>query len=288
MAPTGSSRIIVKNLPKHLTVDRFRQHFESKGLVTDAKIMHTKSGRSRLFGFVGYQSESDAKAAVEYFNDTFIDTSKIAVELAKSFGDPDLPRAWSKYSANTRLQQQSSADSSDEAKSKEKEKAAKIKQQFHGILSELEQDPKLKEFIEVMKPRSQAKTWMNDDGLGGSTGNADMPAAEAAMPSFTAQPGSDDDLYEDLPGVSAKPQQAGSERRERKTAEPLESPSVETAQDKEEAVEEQVKDEAAEIIRDTGRLFVRNLPFNCTDSDLSNLFSKYGPVSEVQINYYGL
>ena len=36
-----SSRLIVKNLPKHLTEKRFREHFQAKGEVTDAKIVKT-------------------------------------------------------------------------------------------------------------------------------------------------------------------------------------------------------------------------------------------------------
>lgn len=37
----GSSRIIVKNLPKHLSTQRLREHFAEHGSVSDAKIMFT-------------------------------------------------------------------------------------------------------------------------------------------------------------------------------------------------------------------------------------------------------
>jgi RNA recognition motif-containing protein len=40
-------------------------------------------GRSRLFGFVGYRTEKEAKAAMNFFNNTFIDTSKISIEMAR-------------------------------------------------------------------------------------------------------------------------------------------------------------------------------------------------------------
>ena len=49
------TRLFIKNLPKHLTDERFRQHFESKGLVTDAKILRTKDGESRKIGFIGFK-----------------------------------------------------------------------------------------------------------------------------------------------------------------------------------------------------------------------------------------
>ena len=82
-----SSRLIVKNLPKHLKEVDLARHFESnvalKGTVTDAKIM-TKNNRSRLFGFVGFKSDDEAQAALKYFNNTYLHTSKISVELAKA------------------------------------------------------------------------------------------------------------------------------------------------------------------------------------------------------------
>jgi len=37
-----SSRLIVKNLPKHMTDQRFKEHFATKGNVTDVKILKTK------------------------------------------------------------------------------------------------------------------------------------------------------------------------------------------------------------------------------------------------------
>jgi RNA recognition motif-containing protein len=42
-APTQqTSRIIVKNLPKHVDERRLREHFSAKGEVTDAKVMRTR------------------------------------------------------------------------------------------------------------------------------------------------------------------------------------------------------------------------------------------------------
>jgi len=93
-----SSRVMVRGLPKHLTEERFREHFGKLGPVTDAKIVKTKDGRSRMFGFIGYRNPEEARRAVEYFNGTFVDTSRVRVELAKPVGDPTLDRPWSRYS----------------------------------------------------------------------------------------------------------------------------------------------------------------------------------------------
>jgi multiple RNA-binding domain-containing protein 1 len=87
----------VKNIPRHLSEERLREHFGKQGIVTDAKIMR-KNDKSRNFAFVGYKTEAEAAAARKHFNGTFFDTSKMAIEFARPQGDPNLPRAWSKFS----------------------------------------------------------------------------------------------------------------------------------------------------------------------------------------------
>jgi multiple RNA-binding domain-containing protein 1 len=42
-----------------------------------------RDGRSRQLGFIGYHTPQAAKQAVYYFNNTYLDTSKISVEMAK-------------------------------------------------------------------------------------------------------------------------------------------------------------------------------------------------------------
>lgn len=39
----------------------------------------------------------------------------------------------------------------------------------------------------------------------------------------------------------------------------------------------------AQLIADTGRLFVKNLSFSCTEEDLRKVFEKFGPLSEIHI-----
>jgi multiple RNA-binding domain-containing protein 1 len=92
------SRVIVKNLPKNITEGRLREVFSAVGEVTDVRLLKTARGQFRRFAFVGYKTEKQAGAAVSFFNQSFIDTSKLEVEIAKTFGDPSLPRPWSKYS----------------------------------------------------------------------------------------------------------------------------------------------------------------------------------------------
>uniref|UniRef100_F7FBF8 Probable RNA-binding protein 19 n=1 Tax=Monodelphis domestica TaxID=13616 RepID=F7FBF8_MONDO len=48
------------------------------------------------------------------------------------------------------------------------------------------------------------------------------------------------------------------------------------------------EDEEEEDLADSGRLFVRNLPYTSTEEDLEKLFAKYGPLSEVHYPIDGL
>lgn len=47
----------------------------------------------------------------------------------------------------------------------------------------------------------------------------------------------------------------------------------------------QVKDdeEEEEDLSDTGRIFIRNLSYTCTEADLENLFCKYGNLVEINL-----
>ncbi|KAG8385072.1 hypothetical protein BUALT_Bualt03G0003500 [Buddleja alternifolia] len=78
---SARSRICVKNLPKYATEDRLREFFSQKGEVTDSKLMRTKDGKSRRFGFVGFRTEHEAEEAIKYFNKSFMDTCRITCEV---------------------------------------------------------------------------------------------------------------------------------------------------------------------------------------------------------------
>ena len=42
LQPEQTSRIIIKNLPKHVDEAQLREHFSAKGEVTDAKVVRTR------------------------------------------------------------------------------------------------------------------------------------------------------------------------------------------------------------------------------------------------------
>lgn len=59
--------------------DRFRKLFAAFGTLTDCSLKFTKDGKFRKFGFIGYKSEDEAQVALNHFNKSFIDTSRVTV-----------------------------------------------------------------------------------------------------------------------------------------------------------------------------------------------------------------
>ncbi|XP_077895206.1 putative RNA-binding protein 19 isoform X1 [Ictidomys tridecemlineatus] len=151
------SRLIVKNLPNGMKEERFRQLFTAFGTLTDCSLKFTKDGKFRKFGFIGFKSEEEAQAALNHFNKSFIDMSRITVEFCKSFGDPTKPRAWSKHAQRPRQPEQPSQGSvPPEIKKDDKKKKAPRE------LEQLKEDTEFQEFLSVHQKRTQVATWAND------------------------------------------------------------------------------------------------------------------------------
>lgn len=91
------SRLIVKGLPNRYDDSELRDLFKPLGEVTDARIMKTKDGKSRNFGFVGFRTKEDASRAKLAMHKAYVDTRPVVVETAHAKGDGALPRAWSRY-----------------------------------------------------------------------------------------------------------------------------------------------------------------------------------------------
>jgi cold-inducible RNA-binding protein len=77
-------KLYVGNLPYAYTSDELREMFEPHGPVQSATvIIDRKSGRSRGFGFVEYESEESAKTAIETLNGTSLGGRDIVVSEAR-------------------------------------------------------------------------------------------------------------------------------------------------------------------------------------------------------------
>lgn len=160
------SRVIAKGIPQYLTETKLKEHFLKHGDVTDVKILRKRNGELRKFAFVGYKSNEEAELAVKYFNGSFIDTAKIEVSVAKTFADPNVP-----ISAREQRRRDWEKLNQQEQRLLQQEQQRQLKHHQHmksKIDREIENNPKLKEFIETFKPSDQTQSWKNDmaDGLG--------------------------------------------------------------------------------------------------------------------------
>ncbi|NXI02128.1 RBM19 protein, partial [Pachycephala philippinensis] len=140
--------------------ERFRKLFAAFGTLTDCCLKYTKDGRFRKFGFIGYRSEDEAQTALKHFNKSFIDTSRVTVELCKSFGDPTKPKAWSKHSQKAPASEKQPKESLAGAAPAGTKKVS-VSWPLGALLA-LQEDKTFQEFLVVHQKRSQVATWAND------------------------------------------------------------------------------------------------------------------------------
>jgi multiple RNA-binding domain-containing protein 1 len=153
-----------------MTENSLRDIFNQKGEVTDVRIQKTKSGKSREFAFIGYRTEQQAIDAQRYFNNTFLQTSRVTVDLAKSIHDPLLLlSSKSRYTKNKLIKQNHLLKKEEEEERKKQREQQKQQQrqqtkQGGGGGGGTESQERAKaEFLSVMKSRSQSNVWGNDD-----------------------------------------------------------------------------------------------------------------------------
>ncbi|XXH03042.1 hypothetical protein Hte_009432 [Hypoxylon texense] len=136
-----SSRIFVKGLPPNLNEADLRKHFASKGHITDVKLIP-----HRRIGYVGYKSPQEAADAVKYFNRSFVRMSKISVEFAKPIADPSLAKSRERRHRSWTTETPKVAPKPTPSAEAQPDNAKKRKRDVVD-----ESDPKLKEFLSVMK-----------------------------------------------------------------------------------------------------------------------------------------
>lgn len=348
------SRLIVRGLPTYLTDARLREHFSQKGAVTDVKLMRRPDGTSRKFGFVGYRSEQEAQEALDYFNRTFIDTSRITIEHAKKIGDEELTKQREdrinkrKAAAGQDPQASTSAHGLDGPKgkpNKDDAEGVKKKPKKGGTIS-------FEEFMSVMQPKAKRKAWQNEDAMPEQTmddifsgveavekkaakkakkqakAEAEAAAAAAATESNSAKSGADDasepeadaavndvgltdeeymrlrmkhrvgtDLDTQDDPTAPQFEQSDDEKDDKAAASASDSDSdsddeADAVNDEElerkQAAQRRKAEQAAardqklvDQIMESGRLFVRNLPFTATDDDIESFFESFGTVKQV-------
>lgn len=151
--------MIVKNLPHGADDQKLRQHFSAKHPVTDVKLMKTRDGKSRRFGFVGFKNETDAEDAVKYFNDSYMGSSKILVQVAKSFSDDSLV-SWKEKKRRAQEAEQLRELKRQKKIQEEQDRKKNKKKDIFGD----ETDENLKEYLELYGNRqANTQSWKNDD-----------------------------------------------------------------------------------------------------------------------------
>ncbi len=82
-SPTGT-QVFVGNLHYSVTWQQLRDVFRTYGPVLGAYIPRTRDSRSRGYGFITFESSSDAQRAIEKLNDTELNGRRISVRLQRS------------------------------------------------------------------------------------------------------------------------------------------------------------------------------------------------------------
>ena len=146
-----------------------------------------RDGKFRRFAFVGFSNEKDAFDCQNYFNQTYMDTSKLQVDLALPVGDSSLPRPWSRHSRGSSAYSAFNPEESEAARKKdeaeanqqrlklENEKKRKFLFSVYGGEDSMDdpiQSAELEKFLNAMKTKSQTKTWENDTDVFTKTPNS--------------------------------------------------------------------------------------------------------------------
>ncbi|KAJ7248475.1 hypothetical protein C8J57DRAFT_1358341 [Mycena rebaudengoi] len=267
------SRLLIQNLPSYVTPARLREHFEQKagpgGSITDAKVALKPDGTSRRFGFIGYKTEKQALTAKDWFHRTFIDSTKINVEVIEGAKDAPAPRP----NKRPRL-----GPSPSEVTAQPVPSATPLP------VEKSAGDSQLDEYLKVMQPRgNKGRTWANE--------------AAPVEPVVSVEPPVEDvDMEREPPREEGLSDLDWMKRHMSKNADIVEKAFEQSGDEADEpqlktfaappaapAAAEPPKDPTKETILQTSRLFVRNLAFSCTNEELLDFFSPFGDVSQVHI-----
>lgn len=131
------SRLVVKNLPSSATEDVLRNLFSTVGTITDIQLKVTSKGKSRNFAFIGYHNENEATEAIRAYNNSYMGTSKLAVEHCR-----------------TNKLQEKNSETRDNIKSSDivEKSITEV-----DLLEKYKDDPMFEEFLQVHAPQETSK-----------------------------------------------------------------------------------------------------------------------------------
>ncbi|KAL4291182.1 hypothetical protein GQ457_14G008020 [Hibiscus cannabinus] len=315
------SRICVKNLPKHVAEERLRDFFSQKGEVTDAKLMRTRDGKSRQFAFIGYRTEQEAEEAIKYFNKSYLDTSRIICEIARKVGDPNTPHPWSRYSTKehdnlTETGKNKAGTKSSGKKDLENgenddlqlqeflqlmQPRVKSKMWANDIVLDtpINQNSKATEKKDVAEKESRKTSASVDvdsdetdialdenetkasDNVARNEVVSDMDYFKSRVKKDWSDSESDDSEEND---------DADQKGKQNSSSENVIQDQIQEGSSKD--LDGEILDpgnpssgekDDRDLVLESGRLFVRNLPYTATEDELTELFSKFGDLSQVHL-----
>ncbi|KAI6175548.1 putative RNA-binding protein 19 [Aphelenchoides bicaudatus] len=301
------SRVIVKNLPKNCTENKVRQHFRQFEPLTDVSLKFTKDGVFRKFAFIGFEKEASAQQAIDHFNQTYFGTSKIAIEPCLPIAEKDKVRPWMLTNDFMEMTQFST-------KVQQQQNVLKTS----VMNSKYASDPLFNEFLKVRGVESTNQENEGDedstkallDALDGFKGEKELSLIFRGLPVNLKQTNLKEWLSpvrlkscylfrsstetfafvgfnraNDLKKALLRTDQFLGGYKVRICKFPSEPSTKKSAKDTKEHEDfdpEAERKKLEDDIMETGRLFLRNLPFVCTERDLMTHFKKFGEVVDCQ------
>ncbi|KAH9039133.1 hypothetical protein EDB85DRAFT_2132081 [Lactarius pseudohatsudake] len=260
------SRLIVKNLPPYVTPALLKEHFsQSKGpggTITDVKVALKQDGTARRFGFVGFKTDEDALKAKEWYDKTFIDSTRVRVEVIDGANAVLAPRPNKRPRLDTSPTQRDTGSTSKKTRAHSRKSDTKVKGN----------DASFEEFMEVMLPKAKKIAPGIDRPVASPLKKGKMPVTQ----------GGSEDPQETLDQQGLTDMEWMRRRMKGGVEDPTSSEKPFEQSDSEDQAEKvpDNEDPTVKTILHTARLFVRNLTFTCTEDELRGLFQPFGAVSQ--------
>ncbi|WKY05251.1 hypothetical protein Q1695_005903 [Nippostrongylus brasiliensis] len=311
-----STRLIVKSLPPSCTEASLRSFFKKYGTLSDCTLKYTKEGKFRRFAFVGFDSEENAKKALHETNQSYMGSARLQVEECKPFGDANKPRAWSQYSKDSSAYKRKQTGTDIIEENEKSSKADEVERKKQKL------DPQYREFLEVQGKKCDEEQKVIVPSSAGDSGKLVEELMEGISGDtklsliFTGLPSSikPKNLKEWLSPVRVKamkivkndsfaaafitfsrpPDVRRALQRDQEFIGGYKLTISKVKADEEVSAHEDVPEEdmpsreteeakVREALLETGRLFVRNLPFTTKEEDLHFFFKKYGEIADIEV-----
>ncbi|GAB0098835.1 probable RNA-binding protein 19 [Sergentomyia squamirostris] len=258
------SRLFVKNLPKKITEQRIRELFSQKGRITDVQLKYTKQGVFRRFCFIGYETEDQAQVALEYFNKSFVDTTKIDVELCAPLGE-----------VKSKAHKKEIKPPEEKDLTKKKKNKSTNKEREEEIIKEHKDDPEFQEFMKVHAVGGKT-VWDNDTSVPQVTKSAEKSEQEDV-----------EEHHEDENVQEADEEEEDSSKVADKAISDLEyMKSLMQKSSKSTSAETKIVHKEKDTEFFTLKMF--NLPYNSKRSDIMRFFKPLKPKSvRIPVNAHG-